>query len=106
MTARQWALDVLVGLGVGVELLCCLGMLAMRNAVDRLHFVAGAGTVGPWPLAVAIVVREGIGSAQALSAILVAVAFLVGGPALTSATARAFRLRDRGTLEPTDGERA
>ena len=105
MTARQWALDVLVGLGVGAELVCCLGMLAMRTALDRLHYATAATSIGPLLVAAAIVVREGIGSAQALNALLVALVLLFGGPAVTSATARALRLRERGTLESTDAER-
>ena len=105
MTARQWALDLLVGVGVGIELLCCIGMLAMRSAADRLHYVAGATTAGPLPILAAIIVREGIGSGQALSALLVAAVLVLAGPALTNATARAFRLRERGSLESTEAER-
>lgn len=104
MTARQWALDVLVGLGVGIELVCCLGMLVMRTAIDRLHYVTGATTVGPLPIVAAIVVREGVGSGQAMSAFLIAAVLVFAGPALTSATARTLRLRERGSLEPTEAE--
>ena len=105
MTARQWALDLLVGLGVGAELVCCVGVLTMRTALDRLHYATAATTVGPLLITAAVIVREGIGSAQALNALLVALVLLVAGPAVTSATARALRLRNQGTLESTPAER-
>jgi multisubunit Na+/H+ antiporter MnhG subunit len=105
VTARQLALDVLVGLGVAAELVCCVGLLTMRSALDRLHYANAATTVGPLLVAAAIVVREGIGSAQALNALLVMLVLLVAGPAVTSATARALRLRDRGSLASMEAER-
>ena len=36
------AVDVLLALGVAAQLLCCLGVLAMRTTADRLHY-ASAG---------------------------------------------------------------
>ena len=97
--------DVLVALGVGVELAVCLGFVAMRNAIDRLHY-AGAGTVaGPALIAAAICVEEGLFTTNGLNAVIVALLLALLGAALATATARAIRLRDRGTLEPSDAER-
>ena len=97
--------DVLVGLGVAVELACCVGLVAMRTAIDRIHF-AGAGTVvGPALIAAAVCVEEGLFTTNGLNAVVVAVLLAILGATLATATARAIRLRDRGTLESTSAER-
>ena len=97
--------DVLVALGVAIELASCVGLLAMRTAIDRIHY-AGAGTVaGPGLIAAAVCVEEGLFTTNGLNAVLVAVMLAILGAALATATARAIRLRERGTLESTAAER-
>lgn len=97
--------DVLVGIGVAIELASVIGLLAMRNAIDRLHF-AGAGTVvGPALIAAAICVEEGLFTTNGLNAVVVAVLLAILSGALATATGRVIRLRDRGTLESTPAER-
>ena len=97
--------DILVALGVGIELAGCLGFLVMRNAIDRLHFAGAATVAGPALIAGAICVEEGLFTTNGLNAILVALMLALLGAALAVATARAIRLRDRGTLESTPAER-
>ena len=97
--------DVLIALGVAAELACCLGLLAMRNAIDRLHYV-GAGTViGPALIAAAICVEEGLFTANGLNAVVLAFMLALLGAALATGTARAIRMRERGTLESNAAER-
>ena len=97
--------DVLVALGVALELAGCLGLVAMRDAIDRLHY-AGAATVGgPALLAAAVCVEEGLFTTNGLNAVLVAVLLALLGATLAIGTARALRLRERGTLESTPAER-
>jgi multisubunit Na+/H+ antiporter MnhG subunit len=97
--------DVLVALGVAIELASCVGLLAMRTAIDRIHY-AGAGTVvGPALIAAAVCVEEGLFTTNGLNAVLVAFLLAILGAALSTATARAIRLRERGTLESTPAER-
>jgi multisubunit Na+/H+ antiporter MnhG subunit len=97
--------DVLVTLGVAIELASCVGFLAMRTAIDRIHY-AGAGTVvGPALIAAAVCVEEGLFTANGLNAVVVAFLLAILGAALATATARAIRLRERGTLESTPAER-
>ncbi len=38
---------VMLTLGVASVLLSCAGLLVMRTPLDRLHFTAPAGTIGP-----------------------------------------------------------
>ena len=97
--------DVLVALGVAIELAACVGLVAMRNAIDRIHY-AGAGTVvGPALIAAAVCVEEGLFTTNGLNAVVVALLLALLGGALATATARVIRLRDRGTLESTPAER-
>ena len=97
--------DVLVTLGVAIELASCVGLLAMRTAIDRIHY-AGAGTVvGPALIAAAVCVEEGLFTSNGLNAVVVAFLLAILGAALATATARAIRLRERGTLESTPAER-
>ena len=86
--------DVLVGLGVGAELVCCAGLLAMRSAIDRLHYVAAATVVGPVLVAAAVCVEEGLFTASGLNAIVVALLLAFLGAALVTATGRVIRGRE------------
>jgi len=105
VSTRDLVLDVLIALGVASEVIACLGLAAMRSAIDRLHFASAGTAVGPALLAVAVCVREGIVSAQGLAALLIAVVFAFAGSALGVALARTVRIDTAGTLEPTRPER-
>jgi monovalent cation/proton antiporter MnhG/PhaG subunit len=97
MTVGDVVVTVLLVLGVGIELVCCLGVLVMRNVYDRLHYT-GPASFGAVLIAAAVVVREGLLSQIGTKAVLVAAVLLVVSPALVHATARAARLRERGEL--------
>jgi multisubunit Na+/H+ antiporter MnhG subunit len=105
MNARDYAVDVLVAAGVAAELVCCLGLLTMRNAIDRLHYAGAAATLGPALVASAVCVREGLVSSQGLNSVLTALLLAFGSAAVAGATARLIRLRQRGSLESTPAER-
>jgi len=95
MTPRDLIVDVLLTLGVGAQLICCVGVLAMRNAFDRLHYASAATTLGPLLIGAAVLVRESV-SAGGLQAIAtVAVLFLLN-PVVQIATARAARRVEEG----------
>jgi monovalent cation/proton antiporter MnhG/PhaG subunit len=96
VTAREVAVAVLLALGVAVELVCCVGVLAMRDAYDKLHYTAPATTVGPLAIALAVVVQESFSQAG-IKALLIFLALLVTNPVLTHATARAARVRQLGS---------
>jgi multisubunit Na+/H+ antiporter MnhG subunit len=82
-----WAL---AGTGVAVQVFVCLGVVLMRDALDRLHY-AGASTLGVACLCAAVVVRDSF-SLIGLKAILTGAFLLVTGPVLIHATARAIHL--------------
>jgi multisubunit Na+/H+ antiporter MnhG subunit len=97
--------DVLVALAVAFELACCVGLVAMRSAIDRLHYVGAATTVGPALAAAAVCVEEGLFTTNGLNAVVVAVLLAILGAGLATSTARAIRLRERGTLKSSKPER-
>lgn len=97
------AVYLLLGLGVAAVLVCCVGVVVMRDAYDRLHYAAAATTVGPILILAAVLVRVHLGVAG-LEAVA-AVAFLfVATPLLVTETARAARLDDRGQEKATYSE--
>jgi multisubunit Na+/H+ antiporter MnhG subunit len=97
--------QLLVWLGVAVELICCAGLVAVRAPIDRLHYAGAATVVGPALVAAAVCVEEGLFTTSGLNAIAVALLLALLGGALGVATARAIRLRERGTLETNAAER-
>jgi multicomponent Na+:H+ antiporter subunit G len=85
---------ILLVAGVALQLFAVLGMVVMRNAFDRLHYVGLAG-YGGLLIAVAILVRESwslIGD----KALLTGALLLLIGPVLVHATMRSLRTRERG----------
>jgi multicomponent Na+:H+ antiporter subunit G len=91
--------------GVAIELLCCLGVLAMRDVYARLHYTAPAG-VGALLIAVAVLVRQGF-SLIGNKALLLAIFVLITAPVLSHVTARAARIRAFGdVVEPPRDEEA
>jgi monovalent cation/proton antiporter MnhG/PhaG subunit len=102
VSPRAVAVAVLLIVGVGVELACCLGVLVMRDAYDKLHYTAPATTVGSLAIALAVVVEESLSQAG-IKALLVFGALLVANPVLTHATARAARVRQYGRWQSDAG---
>lgn len=88
------AATVLLVAGCTLEVFAVLGVVVMRNAYDRLHYVGLAG-YGALLIGVAILVRESwslIGDkALATGAVLVLI-----GPVLVHTTLRSLRTRERG----------
>ncbi len=104
MSLQDLAIDVLVAAGVAGELLCCLGLVLMRNVFDRLHYAMAATAVPPFLIAAAVVVEEDW-TQPSINALLIAVLLFVINPVLASATARAARVRRFGQVEARPEER-
>ena len=97
MTPRGVVVVVLLIVGVGIELACCVGVLVMRDLYDKLHYTSPATTIGSLAIAAAIVVEESFNQAG-IKAALVFLIMLVTNTVLAHATARAARVRPAGTL--------
>jgi monovalent cation/proton antiporter MnhG/PhaG subunit len=104
VTARDLIVDVLLALGVGAELVCCFGVLLMRNAFDRLHYSAAATTIGPLLIGAAVLVRESVSAGGLETIATVALLFLLN-PVVEIATARAARRIEFGRVEALARER-
>jgi monovalent cation/proton antiporter MnhG/PhaG subunit len=98
------AVDVLLGIGVALELACCTGVVAMRTTFDRLHYAAAGTTVPAFFVLAAVLVREHL-SSGGLEAIAAVGLMFVLNPVLTIATARAARRIDYDTVAPLPEER-
>jgi monovalent cation/proton antiporter MnhG/PhaG subunit len=97
--------DVLLGVAVSLELLCCLGVALMRTVYDRLHYLSAATALGPFLILAALIVREGLAS-QTLDAIAAVAILFLAGPVLVHSTARAARRIDYGGVEARPEEKA
>lgn len=104
MTWQDVAASALLLVGIAIELFCCLGLVFMANAFDRLHFTGPATALGPICIAAAVVLEEALSTAG-IKAILIAAVLLVGGPVLTHAIGRAARVRQLGQWQPHNDER-
>jgi multicomponent Na+:H+ antiporter subunit G len=104
MTGPEIAELVLLSVGVVATLVCCLGIVVMRDTYDRLHFLSGIGTLGPVAIVAAVIVEEGL-SAGGLKALVVLAALVFSGPVLTHAIARAARIREGGAPRTGTGDR-
>ncbi|HET8565663.1 MAG TPA: monovalent cation/H(+) antiporter subunit G [Solirubrobacterales bacterium] len=92
----------LLALGVGLQLLACLGLLAMRDTYARLHYLA-ASSFGVLAIAAAIFVEEPFSMIGEKA--LLAAAFLVAtGPVIVHVTARTARSRRHGEWTIRRGE--
>jgi monovalent cation/proton antiporter MnhG/PhaG subunit len=90
VTPRDLIVDVLLGFGVTAQLICCLGVLLMRNVFDRLHYASAATTVGPVLIGTAVLVRESVSAGGLQTIAIVSLLFLLN-PVVEIATARAAR---------------
>ena len=104
MSAHDLTIDVLVAAGVVTELLCCLGLVVMRDVFDRIHFAMAATTVPPFLIAAAVLVEEDW-TQPGINALLIAAVLFLVNPVVAHATARAARIRRFGRVEATEAER-
>jgi multisubunit Na+/H+ antiporter MnhG subunit len=95
MTPQDIASDILLGLAVLIVLGASLGVLVMRDAYQKLHYVTPAALVAPALVALAVFVQAGL--YENTGETLVALLFMaIAGPFLSHATMRAIRVREKG----------
>jgi len=83
----------LLGAGAALQVFAVLGVVLLRDALDRVHYV-GPSTLAAALIAAAIVVRESF-SLIGIYALLLAGFLLFTAPFLAHATGRALRLSRR-----------
>lgn len=103
------AQSVLVGLLLAFAVLltaaCCLGLLLMDSAIDRLHYLGPVTGLAVPAVVLAVLIQESPISASGAKAVLIALAMLVSAPVLNHAIARAHRIRMRGDWRVQDSEK-
>jgi multisubunit Na+/H+ antiporter MnhG subunit len=85
---------VLLVAGGALEVLAVIGLCALRDLYDRMHFV-GLVSYGALLIAVAIVFRESF-SLIGDKALLVGTVLVLSGPVLVHTTMRSMLIRERG----------
>jgi multisubunit Na+/H+ antiporter MnhG subunit len=103
MTWQAVGAGVLLALGVGIELLCCLGILMMDDVFDRLYYLGPATALGSIAIAAVVVLQEALLTAG-IKAIMVAAALLGAGPVACVSTGPAARTRRLGAwrIQPAE----
>ncbi len=92
---RNVITDVLLALAVLTVAASAIGVLVVRNAYARVHYVTPAAVVAPVLVALAIFVTEGLN--ENTGETVVALVFMViAAPFLSHATMRAIRVREEG----------
>jgi multisubunit Na+/H+ antiporter MnhG subunit len=90
---------ILLGSAVLIVLGASVGVLVMRDAYQKLHFVTPAALVAPFLVALAILVQVGV--YENTGETFLALFFLmVAGPFVSHATIRAIRVREKGDWRP------
>jgi multisubunit Na+/H+ antiporter MnhG subunit len=92
---RDVVADVLLGLAVVTVAGAALGVLLMRDAYQKLHFVTPAALVAPLLVALAVLVQMGL-QENTGETCLALFFMVVAGPYLSHATMRAIRIREKG----------
>jgi multicomponent Na+:H+ antiporter subunit G len=93
-SAAHLIATVLLVLGVAVEVIAVVGVTAMRDVFDRLHYVGLSG-YGALLVGISVLVREGF-SLIGNKALFAGAFLALFGPVLVHATARSMRTRQLG----------
>jgi monovalent cation/proton antiporter MnhG/PhaG subunit len=94
----------LLGMAVALTILCCLGLMLMRDAYQRVHYSAPVVTISMLLVAIAVFIEESDSQAR-IKVTLIFVMMLVMNSILSHATARAIRIRQVGQLDPKGEEK-
>lgn len=105
MIAKDIVSDTLLGLAVAIVFGASVGVLVMRDAYQKLHFVTPAALVAPALVALAILVQVGVFENTG-ETFLTLLFMVLAGPFLSHATIRAIRVRETGDwrLEKTSSK--
>jgi|HubBroStandDraft_4_1064222.scaffolds.fasta_scaffold74464_2 multisubunit Na+/H+ antiporter MnhG subunit len=97
---REVAVDVLLGLAVAVAVISSVGVLAMRDAYQKLHYLTPLSILAPVLVALAVLVQAGY-STRSSQTWLAAGILVIASPFLSHATIRAARIRAEGDWRMT-----
>ena len=102
---RAIAADIFLGLGAAVAIISSIGILAMRDVYQRVHYVTPISLVAPIAIGIAILIQSGWSSRSAQT--WLAIGFMaIASPYLSHATMRAARIRATGDWRLAPGKPA
>jgi monovalent cation/proton antiporter MnhG/PhaG subunit len=104
MTHHPIITGTLLGVAVGLAIICSIGLTAMRESYQRIHFSSPIVTLSMLLVVVAVFVEESDSQAR-IKVILIYIPMLVMNSIVNHATARAIRIRQAGQWEPTAQEK-
>ena len=102
MSGREILADCLLGLAVVVVLASSVGILVMRDACQKLHYVTPAALVAPIVVGLAVLAQSGL-TQDTAETVLALIFIVIAGPVLSHATIRAARIRATGDWRPGTG---
>lgn len=100
---REVVSDVLLALAAATVIASAIGVLVVRNAYARVHYVTPAAVVAPVLVTLAIFVAEGLDENTG-ETVLALVFMIIAAPFLSHATMRAIRVREAGDWRGPPGE--
>lgn len=92
---RNVAVDVILAVAVALVLAAAVGLLAMRDTSQRVHYLTPLALIAPLLLGLAVLVQSGYSMSSSLTW-LALLFVVVTGPFLSHATIRAIRIRETG----------
>jgi monovalent cation/proton antiporter MnhG/PhaG subunit len=98
MNVRELIVVILLALGIGIQWISSIGLIAMRTPYDRLHAAGPGGLLMPVFVTAAVLVHGGF-SAMGIKAILIMLVAIFTSPVVTHAIGRAARIREAGALK-------
>jgi multisubunit Na+/H+ antiporter MnhG subunit len=99
VTGQQVFADILLSLAVVIVLISSVGILVMRDAYQKLHYVTPIAVVAPLLVGLAVLTRSGWSENSSVT--WLALLFVViGSPFVAHATIRATRIREHGDWQP------
>ncbi len=98
MTHHPILTGILLGLAVGLAIVCSFGMAIMRNAFQRLNFSAAVVSFGSVCITIAVFLEESQAQAR-LKMVLITFLLFCLNAVLTQATSKATRVRKVGHWE-------
>ncbi|MFY0576150.1 monovalent cation/H(+) antiporter subunit G [Cystobacter fuscus] len=104
MSVHGVVVAVLLGLAVGLVLICAVGVMVMRDPLQRLHYVSPPATLCAVLITVAVVLDQPQKQAW-LKTLLVTGVLCLMNAVVTHATARAVRVREQGRWQASADER-
>ncbi len=97
------AIETLIACAVAITLASVLGMLRMRDAYQRMHYIAPPASLSAILITIAIFLQQGL-KPESFKAAFTTLVLIGMNTIVTHAAARAFRIAETKNWRPADGE--